>query len=104
MTITIPDDKAKQLLASLPNSPIANELKVKLADGLDRSRNMSADELDMVLVVLDAMTPAKLEAIYKPYRNERPIDAVVMLSRFRSAQSKLRSIHARQYAREQGRG
>ena len=110
MQITISDEKARDLLADLPASTTTTvtELKDKLKEGLTRNVMLSADELDMVLVVLDAMTPAKLEADYKAVNEsmgrQAPIDATVMLARFRSAQSKLRTIHVRQLAREQGRG
>lgn len=102
MTITIPDDKARDLLADLPASTTAamTELKEKLKEGLDRSRNLTADELNLVLAVLDGAGVHQVQVIAEAVS----IDPVRGLHLFRSAQSKLRTIHSRTLAREQGRG
>lgn len=102
MTITIPEDRALALLAQLPNTAEAEELKGKLRAGLDKSKNLVAKELELVLAILERQKPEWLPTHAMGTSQEN--DGAMLLHRLRSAQSKLRTLYARQAAREQGRG
>lgn len=91
MTIQIPDTQARVLLTQLPDTPEGRDLRAKIEENMDRSRTLTADELDAVVHVV---------ASADQHINERSDQALQL----RTALPKLRAIYARQRAREQGRG
>ena len=100
MTITVPDDMAKALLAELEGqrSRTQEALKTKLQAGLKRERQLTADELALVLFVLDAGNPTALAVGMGADRMAETV------ARFRSAQAKIRTLHSAQVERETREG
>jgi len=96
MTITVPDDQAKQLLDELTGSrsAAARDLTAKLKAGLARNKGLTTDELQVVLHVLDSVAH---QVLPEPDGMTR-VDFVLV---WRSAAAKVRALWTTQKEREQ---
>lgn len=99
MNITVPDDKARALLAELSGlqKPTTEDLKAKLRAGLTREKQLAAVEIETVLAVLDSVNIVSVPPPAGVSHDD-------FLTRWRAAQAKLRTLLAQQQDRERREG